>query len=161
MATASGIPLRKRLSRSGKRIFARLHIALYRLTRGVVGHRLGPVRVLLLTTIGYTSGQQRTTPISYFADGDAYVLVASNYGAETDPIWLRNLRRHPRTTMQVKARIMTIDAEEAVGAERERLAALAMRLNPTYRRYQKQAQRAIPLVVLRPQVDMAAGEIPG
>ncbi len=158
MATVSGTPLRRRLSRSGKRIFARLHIALYRLTRGVVGHNLGRARVLLLTSIGYKSGQQHTTPISYFSDGNAYVLIASNYGAETDPIWLRNLRRQPRTTVQVKARIMTIEAEEAEGAERERLAAIAMRLNPTYRHYQQQTQRAIPLVVLRPQVDPATGE---
>ncbi len=161
MATASGIPLRRRLSRSGKRIFARIHIALYRLTRGMVGHRLGPARILLLTTIGFKSGQQRTTPISYFADGEAYILVASNYGAATDPIWLRNLRRHPRTTIQVKARIMTIDAEEAGGTERERLATIAMRLNPTFQRYQQQTARAIPLVVLRPLVDRATGEKPG
>jgi hypothetical protein len=38
-----------------------LHIACYRATGGVIGHRLGPLPNLLLTTTGHRSGKSRTT----------------------------------------------------------------------------------------------------
>jgi len=133
-----------------KRLFASIHVFLYRLTGGVLGQRLGPARTLLLTTIGHKTGKQRVTPITYFPDGNTFVLVASNYGAATDPLWLRNLRKHPHTQIQVRAKILTVNAEEAVGDEKERLAHLARRLNPTYERYQQRTSRDIPLVVLHP-----------
>ncbi len=42
--------------------------------------------VLLLTTTGRKSGQPRTTPLLYLADGDTYVIVASKGGAPTHPL---------------------------------------------------------------------------
>ncbi len=133
-----------------KRLFANIHTFLYRQTRGMLGHHLGPARILLLNTLGYKTSKQRITPITYFPDGNTFVLVASNYGAETDPIWLRNLRQHPQTHIQVGARVIPVEATEASGSEKKRLASLAVRHNPTYNQYQQRINRDIPLVVLRP-----------
>ncbi|MBA3824091.1 MAG: nitroreductase family deazaflavin-dependent oxidoreductase [Ktedonobacterales bacterium] len=116
----------------------------------MLGHRLGLARVLLLTTIGQKTGKRRETPIAYFPDGNTFVLIASNYGAETDPLWLRNLRKHPQAQIQVGSRVLLVEAHEALGGEQERLAAVALRMNPTYAQYRQHTKRAIPLVVLRP-----------
>ena len=48
-----------------------LPVALYRLTRG-----RGFGRVLLLRTTGRRSGRQRTTPVQYLQEDDAFVVVA-------------------------------------------------------------------------------------
>lgn len=133
-----------------KRIFARIHIWLYRRTGGWIGYRLGPAHVLLLATIGQKTGLPRVTPITFFQDGTDFVLVASNYGADRDPIWWRNLQRHPEATVQVRRRAIAVRAHAAQGEERDRLVPLALQLNPTYAQYLRRTQRDIPLVVLTP-----------
>ena len=75
-----------KFQRDLQRLFANTHIWVYHASGGRIGHRLGPVTTLLLTTIGRKSGQLRITPITYFPDGDTFVLVASNYGSMHDPV---------------------------------------------------------------------------
>ena len=137
-----------------KRIFMRAHVFVYRATGGRVGHRLGPATTLLLTTIGRKTGKPRVTPITYFRDGDDYILVASNYGAPTDPLWWRNLQREPHAQIQVKGQQFTVVAAAATGDNQARLAEMAMRANPTYPAYLKKTTRAIPLVILHPLAAM-------
>src|SRR5258708_34257358 len=56
------------------------HVALYRLSGGTIAGRAQHMPVLLLTTTGRKSGKQHTTPLVYLADGDGFVVVASNGG---------------------------------------------------------------------------------
>lgn len=53
-------------------LFSEEHIRRYRETGGEVGHiwRRGS-KILLLTTTGRRTGESRTTPLIYEADGDA------------------------------------------------------------------------------------------
>ena len=41
--------------------------------------------VLLLTTTGRRTSKERTWPVGYLRDGDAYVIVVSNGGLATHP----------------------------------------------------------------------------
>src|SRR5579859_1019704 len=70
----------------GESLFGEEHVRRYRETGGKVGHvwREGST-VLLLTTVGRTSGQKRTTPLIYARDGDRFVIVASKGGAPEHP----------------------------------------------------------------------------
>src|SRR5260370_27554146 len=69
-----------------------LNTVLYRLLRGR-GFRS---RMLLLTTVGARSGQERTVPLAYFPDGDgAWLVIASAGGDQRHPAWYRNLAAHP------------------------------------------------------------------
>ncbi len=54
-----------------------LHRGLFRLSGGRLGKAMGPMQILLLTTIGRKSGQARTWPLAYFRDDDRLVVVAS------------------------------------------------------------------------------------
>ena len=77
--------------------------------------------MLLLTTTGRTSGEQRTTPLIYAQDGDRYVIVASKGGAPEDPGWYRNLDKTPEVELQVKDDVFPARARTAEGEERDRL----------------------------------------
>ncbi|GLW03991.1 hypothetical protein Slala05_76210 [Streptomyces lavendulae subsp. lavendulae] len=58
---------------------------------------------LLLTTRGRRSGLLRRTALAYVRDEDAYVLTASNAGADRHPAWYLNLLATPEVTLQVGA----------------------------------------------------------
>src|SRR5256885_15249387 len=52
-------------------------------------------RLMLLTTVGARSGEERITPVMYHRDGERYVVVASKGGAPDDPAWYPNLKANP------------------------------------------------------------------
>lgn len=138
----------------------RLHTALYRLTGGIIGHRAGSIRMLLLTTTGRKSGVERTLPLAYVTDGRDYVVVASNGGQDVDPLWWRNLEVRPEARVQAGRAIHRVRAHRAEGAERERLWAQCKSANPMWASYETRTAREIPVVVLHPE-DVAPGTTPG
>jgi deazaflavin-dependent oxidoreductase (nitroreductase family) len=127
-----------------------VHAAIYRATGGRVGHHAGGQTNLLLTTTGRRSGEPRTVPLTYMADGDDFVLVASNGGADRHPAWWGNLVKTPRATIQVGGTTLEVEACEAGATERERLWPRLKAMNPFYAAYEKLTDRRIPVVILRP-----------
>ncbi|MBS4727334.1 nitroreductase family deazaflavin-dependent oxidoreductase [Mycobacterium sp. SM1] len=74
----------------------RVHDAIYKGTRGRIGHRIpGLPPSLLLHTTGAKTGKPRTASLSYARDGDAYVIVASKGGDPRSPGWYHNLKASP------------------------------------------------------------------
>ena len=132
--------------------FTTLNIALYRISRGRLGSQLGPQTVLLLHSVGRKSGKAYTTPITYFRDGNNYLLVASNWGGEKNPDWYLNILQQKSTTIQVKDRTVSVDAQLVEGEEYERLWQLVTRQNAQYLQYQQKTARRIPIVRLTPQM---------
>jgi deazaflavin-dependent oxidoreductase (nitroreductase family) len=128
------------------------HTALYRATRGLVGHRLpGIGRVLLLDHVGAKSGTHRTTPLVYFDDGANLVIVASKGGHPRNPAWFHNLVANPETAVQVGSERRTVRARVADPEEHERLWPMAVDTYSGYAGYQKKTKREIPLVILEPR----------
>lgn len=105
--------------------------------------------LLLLTTTGARSGQQRVNPLAYTRDGDDYVIIASKGGAPSHPDWYHNIVAHPRVTIEVGAERFEADARVAEGQERDRLYAAQAKLMPGFAEYQQKTSRQIPVVVLR------------
>ncbi len=130
-------------------LFGEEHVRRYRETDGEVGYiwRRGS-KILLLTTTGRTSGEQRTTPLIYEEAGDRLVIVASKGGSPEDPGWYRNLVKDPQVELQVKGDVFPAHARTATGDEREELWELAARQWPDYDAYQQKTDREIPVVVL-------------
>ena len=129
-----------------------VHTALYRLSRGLVGHRVpGMPTMLLLDHVGAKSGQARTTPLVYIEDGDAFVIVASKGGHPKHPAWFHNLRANPDTTIQVGSRKIPVTARVATDVERDRLWPAVVRAYSGYEGYQRRTGRKIPLVMLEPR----------
>jgi deazaflavin-dependent oxidoreductase (nitroreductase family) len=130
-------------------LFGDEHVRRYRETGGEVGHiwREGST-VLLLTTTGRKSGEQRTTPLIYAEDGDRYVIVASKGGAPEHPGWYENLAKEPVVELQVMDDVFPARARTAEGEERDRLWRKANEVWPHYEEYQTKTDREIPVVVL-------------
>lgn len=127
-----------------------------RLTRGrhTVTSRLSGLPVVMLTTIGAKSGQERSSPVLAVSDGDKLVVVASNWGQAHHPAWYHNLRAHPTALVTVGGVSRLVRAHEATGAERERLWLSDLEFYPTRAAYARRAaNRRIPVLVLSPVDD--------
>ncbi|MEH1054019.1 nitroreductase family deazaflavin-dependent oxidoreductase [Micromonospora sp. CPCC 206171] len=109
-----------------------------RLTRGRVV-ALGLIPSLVITTTGRRSGQPRSNPLLYVPDGDAYVVIGSNWGQQHQPGWAMNLLAEPNAEVDVKGRRFAVRAEVATGAERDRLWSLLVTEWPAYRTYVERA----------------------
>jgi deazaflavin-dependent oxidoreductase (nitroreductase family) len=128
------------------------HTAVYRASRGLIGHRVpGFAPMLLLDHVGAKSGRKRTSPLVYGRDGENLVLVASKGGHPKNPAWFHNLIAHPDTTVQVGSKRIPVHARAAAATERERLWALMVGVYRGYETYRARTEREIPLVVLEPR----------
>ena len=57
-----------------------MHCRLYRVSNGRFGGKVRGAPVLLLTTRGRKTGQPRTWPVAYLADGADLIIIASAGG---------------------------------------------------------------------------------
>ena len=124
------------------------HIQKYIETDGAEGHIWQGVPTLLLTTTGRKSGLQRRTALIYGEHDGAYLIVASQGGAPTQPAWYLNLAEHPEVDVQVAADKFTARARTATDAEKPELWKLMTAIWPAYDEYQTKTDRPIPVVVL-------------
>lgn len=127
-----------------------LHQFVYEHTGGLIGHRIGHVRTLLLRTRGRKTGELRTAALLYLKDRGNFIVVGSKGGSDTPPAWLRNLEADPVVEVQVGTRRFPATARIAGDAERGRLWPVVVSTWPDYARYQSQTKREIPLVILKP-----------
>ena len=84
-------------------LFGAEHVRVYRETRGERGYHWRGTTILLLSTTGRSSGQERTTPLIHRTDGDRWVIVASKGGAPEHPGWFQNLQAHPEAKPEATA----------------------------------------------------------
>ena len=105
--------------------------------------------IVVITSIGSTSGKLRKNPVMRVEHDGSYLAVASKGGAAEDPVWAHNFRAHPEVDLQDGADKATYDVRElAEGPERDEWWARAVETWPTYGRYQEKTDRLIPLFLL-------------
>jgi deazaflavin-dependent oxidoreductase (nitroreductase family) len=136
-------------------------VAEFRANGGVVGNAMGghfkDIHLLLLQHTGRRSGRQYVTPLLYVEDGDRYVLVGSNGGAEKEPAWVDNVAAMPEVAIEVGTRTLT--AKPTIlreGPAWDRLHAAAVAYWPDILEYQTHTTRTFPLIVLDLVADPAA-----
>jgi deazaflavin-dependent oxidoreductase (nitroreductase family) len=135
------------------RDWVREQVELYESSGGIKGTTLRDtgLPVIIVTHAGNKTGAIRKTPLMTVKDGDAYVLVGSQGGAPTHPVWVYNLRANPnveiRDLTEVKAmRVREVEDED----ERARLWDIAVAAFPPYAEYQARTTRKIPIFVAEP-----------
>jgi deazaflavin-dependent oxidoreductase (nitroreductase family) len=94
---------------------------------------------LLITTIGRTSGQERRQPLLYAPDGDAFVVIGSNWGRAEHPGWSANLLAHPDAVVTLGGHDVPVRARLVEGEERERLRGMLLTVWPAYATYEMRA----------------------
>jgi deazaflavin-dependent oxidoreductase (nitroreductase family) len=130
---------------------SKLNIWAYRLTNGWLGGTFpGGAPVLLLTTIGRKTGQQRVAPLLYLEDGHDLVIVASKGGMSHHPLWYRNLQANPAVEVEIGSQKRPYRARTASREEKARLWPALVEMYASYDAYQDRTTRDIPVVILSP-----------
>ncbi|WP_407319726.1 nitroreductase/quinone reductase family protein [Isoptericola halotolerans] len=116
--------------------------------RRASGSTLG-MNLLVLTAPGRTSGEPRSTPLAWFRDGDAWLVVASAGGDASNPGWYRNVAAHPDdVTIEIGGETIPVTATELQGEDRavawERITKSAKQ----FAGYERKTDRRIPVVRL-------------
>ena len=144
------------VSALGDRGLSKAHLAVHRVTSGRVLGSVAGMPVLLLTTTGRRSGKARTTPLTFFRDGTAFVVIASNGGADRPPDWSLNLQDTPRAVVEIGTDKLVVTARPASEQQRERLWVVIIATYAGYARYQERTTRRIPVVLLTPESSQIA-----
>jgi deazaflavin-dependent oxidoreductase (nitroreductase family) len=129
-------------------LFGQEHVQRYRQTDGEEGHDWNNTSVLILTTTGRKSGEERPTPLIYQPYNDDYLIVASKGGADEPPAWYLNLQENPEVDVQVKGDRFKARARTASADEKPDMWKTMTSTWPDYDEYQKKTDREIPVVVL-------------
>jgi deazaflavin-dependent oxidoreductase (nitroreductase family) len=121
----------------------------FRANEGKVGGPFEGANMVLITTTGAKSGNQRTNPLVYLPDGERIVIIASNGGADNHPAWFYNVKANPEITVEVgtdKYDATTVPLES--GTERDELFARMVAVAPGFAEYEQKTKRVIPVVAV-------------
>jgi len=128
--------------------WARKQAELYEATDGREGNDLKGHPVIILTSVGASSGKLRKTALMRVEHDGEYAVVASKGGAPEQPAWYWNLVAESHVELQdgavkrdYRARVVSGD-ERAVWWER------SVAAWPDYAEYAKKTDREIPVFVL-------------
>jgi F420H(2)-dependent quinone reductase len=131
-------------------LLVRLNRVVNAVVRGLGLRRFRGADLLYLTTTGRKSGKSRTTPLLYLHDGERWLVVASNGGADWEPGWWLNLQAGSPATVEVNGEGTAVAGVEITGPERE---TLWRRMNQQvfdYESYQRKVSRRLAVVALTP-----------
>ncbi|WP_157249457.1 nitroreductase family deazaflavin-dependent oxidoreductase [Nonomuraea typhae] len=118
----------------------------FRANGGKVGGYFEGSDLVLLTTTGAKSGKQVTSPVMYMKDGDRYVIIASNAGADHHPAWYHNLVANPDLTAEIGTETFPAKAEQVPDEERDALYARMVAIAPGFAEYEAKTTRRIPVL---------------
>jgi deazaflavin-dependent oxidoreductase (nitroreductase family) len=135
------------------RDWVREQVELYESSGGTKGTTLRDtgLPVIIVTNTGNKTGAIRKTPLMRVKDGGNYVLIGSQGGAPTDPVWVHNLRAQPAVEIRDHTVVQPMRVREVKDeAERARLWAAAVAAFPPYAEYQKKTTRKLPVFIAEP-----------
>jgi deazaflavin-dependent oxidoreductase (nitroreductase family) len=107
--------------------------------------------LILLTTRGAKSGQERIYPLMSVPYDGTYLAVASKGGAPKNPLWYNNLVANPDVTVEVGTEKFAAHARQLSGEERAKAFEKAIEVFPNYKKYQENTEREIPVFLLERQ----------
>ncbi|QIS12124.1 nitroreductase family deazaflavin-dependent oxidoreductase [Nocardia arthritidis] len=108
-----------------------------RLIRRLTGGRMGVLDLAGLPSIeitvrGRKTGTPRTTSLLYVPNGEAFVVIGSNWGSPKHPAWSANLRAASTATVRHGGERFPVRVAEATDVDRKRLWDLAVEFWPGY-----------------------------
>ena len=120
----------------------------FRANEGKIGGFFEGSNMLLLTTVGATTGEPRLAPILYVEDEGRIFIVASKGGAPSHPDWYHNLVELPEATVEIGAEKYQARARILTEPERTDQYARLADVIPGYAEYQEKTTRVIPVIEL-------------
>lgn len=123
---------------------------LYEESGGTKGTTAHGAPCLLLDYRGRRSGHWHRTVLIYHRDGESYLIVASNGGADSNPLWYRNIAENPDVRVRVGVDRFVARAHTLSSEEKARVWPGLVKTFAPYGGYQRKTSRDIPVVRLRP-----------
>lgn len=117
----------------------------FRSNGGACGGRFEGNPMLLVTMMGAKSGRELTSPLTYHAYGDDYVVMASAGGDPKHPAWLFNLSANPAVVLEVGDERFEATAVRLAGDDRTQAFESMVSAMPRFGDYQQAVEREIPL----------------
>jgi deazaflavin-dependent oxidoreductase (nitroreductase family) len=105
--------------------------------------------LLVLTTKGAKTGQEREAVLTFTRDDGRYVVAATAGGSPVAPSWYHNVLTNPAVQVEAKGETFTATAAEAPPGERERLWAKHVEARPEFAEYPEKSGRTIPVITLQ------------
>jgi deazaflavin-dependent oxidoreductase (nitroreductase family) len=130
--------------------WARDQVEEYESSGGTEGTTLRGIPVVVITSMGATSGKLRKNPVMRVEHEGVYAAVASKGGSSQNPSWYRNLVEHPLVELQDGPSKGDYVARQVSGEERATWWHRAVQVWPDYDEYQTKTDREIPVFVLEP-----------
>lgn len=87
---------------------------------------------VLMTTIGRRSGQERTIPLVFVRDDEAFVVANARPEGERRNPWVANLRAAGGGRVKIRGNVIKVRARELEGAELERWWPLLVEVWPAF-----------------------------
>ena len=133
--------------------WVRDQVELYESSGGTEGTTLRDtgLPVVIVTHKGNKTGAVRKTPLMRVSDNGSYVLVGSQGGRPTDPVWVHNIRVHTGVQIRDCTEVFDMVVREVTDdSERARLWELSVEAFPPYAEYQGKTTRKIPVFIAEP-----------
>jgi deazaflavin-dependent oxidoreductase (nitroreductase family) len=115
---------------------------------GTKGTEMRGVPVVVITSMGASSGKLRKNPVMRVEHDGVYAAVASKGGAPEHPSWYGNIVKQPLVELQDGPDRADYNARRVDGDERAKWWERAVAVWPDYADYQTKTEREIPVFVL-------------
>ena len=99
--------------------------------------------VVMVTTTGAKTGQQRTMPLLGIPVGDDMAVIGSNFGQESTPGWVYNLEADPTATVAHRDKSVAVTARLADDDEADKTFELAGAVYGGYQKYRTRADHRV------------------
>jgi deazaflavin-dependent oxidoreductase (nitroreductase family) len=154
MGTPTAKPIDPRLNgliRALMKLYTRLNVFVYRTSSGRLMNRFpNGSPICLVTMTGARTGRRRTIPLIYIPHGDEVILVASQGGMSTHPLWFHNIRTNPEVSITAQGRTRRMHAQLADDAGKAAVWPVAVAAYPDFVDYQARTERNIPVFICTP-----------
>ncbi len=130
---------------------ARVHIFLHRLSGGRAFNTLGGDEVCFVTMTGAKSGRVIIVPLLYVPYKEGVLLVASQTGRPTNPVWYHNIVKNPDIEVRHRQRRMQLHARLAEVEEKDALWPICDEQYALFAEYRQRTPREIPIFVCEPR----------
>ena len=123
---------------------SRINTWIFKASGGKLGNKfLRGAEVGILT-------EPRDSPLLFLQEGKRIVLVASQGGRATNPMWYLNLKADPNISFRTKKEKLALVAREATDAERDEYWPKLDAMYPDFVNYRSYTDRKIPILICDP-----------
>lgn len=122
----------------------------FRANKGKVGGMFEGKDLLILHTVGRTSGKEQVVPLRHFVFDGKHIVVGSAGGADNHPSWYLNVLASLEVNIELGTETRSFRAEQIGEPERSALWERVVGEDPGFGEYPKKTSRIIPLLSLNP-----------